>query len=64
MQRKLLGIISVNFDATGHIFFSRQILEKEREYNEVVHQLFTDFKKAYDSGGRSCIIFSLSMVSP
>jgi hypothetical protein len=27
----------------------RQILEKKWEYNETVHQLFIDFKKAYDS---------------
>jgi hypothetical protein len=27
----------------------RQILEKKWEYNEAVHQLFRDFKKAYDS---------------
>jgi sorting nexin-29 len=27
----------------------RQILEKKWEYNEAVHQLFIDFKKAYDS---------------
>jgi hypothetical protein len=26
-----------------------QILEKKWEYNEIVHQLFIDFKKAYDS---------------
>jgi hypothetical protein len=26
-----------------------QILEKKWEYNEAVHQLFTNFKKAYDS---------------
>jgi hypothetical protein len=26
----------------------RQILEKKWEYNETVHQLFIDFKKAYD----------------
>jgi hypothetical protein len=26
-----------------------QILEKKREYNEAVYQLFVDFKKAYDS---------------
>jgi hypothetical protein len=41
-----------------------QILEKKWEYNEAVHQLFIDFKKAYDSlGGRFCIIFSLNLVS-
>jgi len=31
-----------------HIFCIRQLLEKKREYNEEVHQLFIDFKKAYD----------------
>ena len=34
---------------TDRIFCIRQILEKKWEYNEAVHQLFTDFKKAYDS---------------
>ena len=34
-------------------------------YNETVHQLFIDFKKAYDSVRReACTIFSLSLVSP
>jgi len=32
-----------------HIFCIRQILEKKWEYNEEVHQLFIDYKKAYDS---------------
>jgi len=49
MQRKLLGIISVAFDTTDHIFCIRQILEKKWEYNEAVHLLFIDFNKAYDS---------------
>jgi hypothetical protein len=53
MQRELLGIISVNFDITGQllIIYSAfvKILEKKWEYNEAVHQLFIDFKKAYDS---------------
>jgi hypothetical protein len=34
---------------THHIFCIRQILEKKWEYNEAVHQLFVDFKKAYGS---------------
>jgi len=34
---------------TDHILCIRQILEKKWEYNEAVHQLFIDFKKAYDS---------------
>ena len=32
-----------------HIFCIRQVLEEKWEYNEEVHQLFIDFKKAYDS---------------
>jgi hypothetical protein len=31
------------------IFYIRQILEKKWEYNGTVHQLFINFKKAYDS---------------
>ena len=34
---------------TDHIFCICQVLEKKWEYNEAVHQLFIDFKKAYDS---------------
>ena len=37
-----------NRSAIDHIFCIRQILEKKWEYNEPVHQLFIDFKKAYD----------------
>ena len=38
-----------NRSTTDHIFCIRQILEKNREYNETVHQLLIEFKKAYDS---------------
>jgi hypothetical protein len=31
------------------MFYIRQIKEKKWENNEAVHQVFTDFKKAYDS---------------
>jgi hypothetical protein len=34
---------------TDQIFCIRQILEETWEYNETVHKLFIDFKKAYDS---------------
>jgi hypothetical protein len=37
------------------IFWIRQILGKEWEYNEAVHQLFVDFKKAYDSMRREVL---------
>jgi len=52
MQRKLLGIFNVDFDATGQLLFIYSAFvrfEKKLEYTEAVHQLFTDFKKAYDS---------------
>jgi hypothetical protein len=49
MQRKLLGIIMVDFNTTGQLTITYSvfvILENEWEYNEAVHQLFIDFKKA------------------
>jgi hypothetical protein len=51
---KLLGIISVGFDVTDQLLtrffaFVRYWKEKRREYKEIVHQLFIDFKKVYDS---------------
>jgi purine nucleoside phosphorylase len=50
---KLLGIISVGSVITDllrvRFFYVRQLLEKKWEYNGTVHQLFIDFKKAYDS---------------
>jgi hypothetical protein len=59
MQRKLLGIISVDFDITGQllIIYSAFIkyLRKKWEYNEAVHQLFIDFKRACDSVRREVL---------
>ena len=58
MQRKLLGTINVDFDATGQllIIFSAFVKYlKKWEYNEVVHQLFIDFEKAYDSVRREIV---------
>jgi hypothetical protein len=49
MQRKSLGIVNAGSDLTHHIFCNCQILEKIWEYNEAVHQLFIDFRKAYES---------------
>jgi hypothetical protein len=49
---------------TDHISSIRKILEKKWEYNKAVHQLFIDFKKAYDSVRMFCIIFSMSWASP
>ena len=53
MQRKLLGIINVDFDATDQllIIYCAFVIyfRKKWEFNEAVHQLFIDFMKAYDS---------------
>jgi hypothetical protein len=50
---KLLGNINVGFDIIDQLLirFSAFIRywRKKWEYNETVHQLFIDFKKAYDS---------------
>jgi hypothetical protein len=63
-----MGIINVDFEMTGQlliVFCTCQILEKEWEYSEAVHQLFIDFKQAKIClGGKFCKIFTLSMVTP
>jgi hypothetical protein len=50
---RLLGIISLGFDVTDQLLirFSAFVRywRKKWEYNETVHLLFIDFKKAYDS---------------
>jgi hypothetical protein len=40
---------------TDQIFCIRQILEKKWEYNEAIHQIFVDFKQAYDSVRREVL---------
>ena len=40
---------------TDHIFCIWQILKKKWEYNEAMHQLFIDFKEAYDSVRREVL---------
>jgi len=54
-----LGIINVDLDAAGHllIIYSAFIkyLRKKWEYNEAVHQMSIDFKKAYDSVRREVL---------
>jgi hypothetical protein len=49
-----------NRSTPDQIFCIRQILEEKWEYNETVHELFMDFKKAYDSVRRevSCSILT------
>jgi hypothetical protein len=44
-----------NRSTTDQILCIRQILEKKCEHNGTVHQLFIDFKKAYDSVRREAL---------
>jgi hypothetical protein len=39
----------------SYMFYIRHILEKKLEYNEAVHHLFINFKKAYDSFRREVL---------
>jgi len=48
-------LIPRNRSTTDHIFCIRQIIDKIKEQNEAVHQLFIDFKKAYDSVRREVL---------
>jgi hypothetical protein len=55
---KLLGTISVYFDVTDQLLIRISALVrylKKWEDNETVHQLFIDFKKAYDSVRREVL---------
>jgi hypothetical protein len=52
-----------NRSTVDQIFYIQQILEQKWEYNGTVHQLFTDFKKAYDSVKKKFFtIFCLNLV--
>jgi sorting nexin-29 len=48
-----------NRSTTDQIFYICQILEKKWGYNGTVHQLFIDFKKAYDSVRREVLYIIL-----
>jgi hypothetical protein len=50
-----------NISSMDQIFYIRQILEKKREFNGMMHQLFIDFKKAYDSIKRE--VFTISWLN-
>jgi hypothetical protein len=59
MQRKLLGIINVDFDTTGqlpiiHSVFVKYMIRKW-EYIEAAYQLFIYFKKSYYSVSRKVL---------
>jgi len=68
MERKLLGIISVDFDATGQLLITYSAFEKYvRKHGKAMRQgiryLQTSRKPMIQLGGKSCIIFSSSFVS-
>jgi hypothetical protein len=56
----VLNVPCWNRSTTDQIFYIRQILEKKREYNSTVHQLFIDSKKAYCSVRREALYSILS----
>jgi hypothetical protein len=67
MKRKLLGIINVDFDATGQLLTTHsaflKYLRKKLEYNEAVHHVLqTSRKFMIQLEGRSCTIFSSSLI--
>jgi hypothetical protein len=53
MHRKLLGAISVDFDAARQLLIVYtafvEYLRKNLEYPEAVYQLILDFKQSYES---------------
>ena len=53
-----------NRSTADHIFCIRQILQKKLEYNEAVHHLFIDFKKAYDSVRREVLYILIEFGIP
>jgi hypothetical protein len=52
---EIIGTTNAAFDVIDQSFYICQILEKKWEYNGTVHQLFIDFKKAYESVRREAL---------
>jgi glycerol uptake facilitator-like aquaporin len=53
-----LGVINVDSDATGQLLIIYSAFVKylkKWEYNKAVHQLFIEFKKAYNSVNREVL---------
>jgi hypothetical protein len=69
MQRKLLGIISVGFDVTGQLMivysaFVKYSRKNDNTMRQCISYLEISRKRMIQLGGRSCIIFLLSLASP
>ena len=60
MQRKLLGIINVHFDAIGQLLIIYSVFVKylrKWEHNEAVHQLFIPYPTAFPYGNGMVLHF-------
>jgi hypothetical protein len=64
MQRKLLGIINVDFKAKDQLVITYSAFIKYLRKNGNKIRLFTDFKKACDSVRKEVFYDTLSFVSP
>jgi len=69
MQRKLLEIINVDFDATGQLLFIycafvKYLRKNGNTVKQCITSLLSSGKLMIQLGGRSYIIFSLSLESP
>jgi hypothetical protein len=62
MQRKVLGIINVDFDATSQLLIIYSAFFKHLRKSGNTTK--TSRKLMIQLGGRSCTVFSLSLVSP
>ena len=62
MQEKVLGIISVDFDATGQLLiiycaFVKYLRKNGNKMKQYISFLWTARKLMIQLGGRSCIIY-------
>jgi hypothetical protein len=67
MQRKLLGIINVDFDTTGqllimHSAFIKYLRKNGNTMKQCIIYLLMSSKHMIQLGGRFCIIFSMKLV--
>jgi len=60
MQRKSQCGFQCNRSSIDHIICIRQILQREWEYSEAMHQIFIDLEKAYNSVMREDLYYILT----
>jgi len=69
MQKKLMRIINVDFDAKGQLLtmystFVKHLRKNGNTMKQSISSLWTSRKLMIQLAGRSCIVFLLSLVSP